>query len=319
MLIKEEKNYYPFGLQHKGYNNTITGREHNYGYNGKEEQNEFNGTLQWFDFGARNYDAAIGRWFNIDPLAEKYSGASPYVYASNNPILFVDPDGEDVHISIGNKPVGTTSIRVIGAPGEAPQEIKVAVYEMTVTDDVTGTTSTYNVTRDAPVYESTNNANPILEFFEMDEETYNITNTAFEPANGDGEYKALALQYPPGTDLEALALRNEDGSSELDAEPNDSPEREKGKEDKATGVMIHVGGSYQKNDGRTYLVGSFGCFGLCSKDSGNNGVKKFIKDIVNRRNKNKKAKKGTDINVTVKKRKNPDWKSEVDENGNKTN
>lgn len=189
---------------------------------------------------------------------------------------------------------------------------------MTVTDDVTKKTSTYYVTRDAPVYDSENKANSILEFFGFDETTYNVINTAFEPANKDGKYKGVTLQYPAGTDLEALALRNEDGSSNLDAVSNKSPERKKGKENEATGVMIHVGGKYEKGDGKTYSVGSFGCFGIFNKDSGNKGAKNFIKDIINRRNQNKKANKGTDINVTVKKRNNVDWQWEVDKNGNKS-
>uniref|UniRef100_UPI000AA2EF96 RHS repeat domain-containing protein n=1 Tax=Kordia jejudonensis TaxID=1348245 RepID=UPI000AA2EF96 len=89
--IKEENNYYPFGLKQKGYNNLITGRNHNYGFGGKEENDELG--LQWLDFSARNYDASLGRWMNIDPLAEDMRRHSPYNYAFNNPIFFVDPDG----------------------------------------------------------------------------------------------------------------------------------------------------------------------------------------------------------------------------------
>ncbi len=96
MEILEEKNYYPFGLQHKGYNNTITGREHPYTFNGKEEQEELG--LNWHDFGFRNYDASLGRWMNIDNLAQNYYNYSPYTYTANNPIYYIDPDGQQIII-----------------------------------------------------------------------------------------------------------------------------------------------------------------------------------------------------------------------------
>jgi len=89
--IREESNYYPFGLKHKGYNNVITGRDHKYGFGGKEYNDELG--LDWYDVSARNYDPALGRWMNLDPLAEDMRRHSPYNFGFDNPVYFQDYDG----------------------------------------------------------------------------------------------------------------------------------------------------------------------------------------------------------------------------------
>ncbi|WP_277016297.1 RHS repeat domain-containing protein [Flavobacterium lindanitolerans] len=118
LKILEENHYYPFGLKHTNYNsNVLVHREdagalkikdpdfpkpsapilpYNYKYNGKEFQDEMG--MNWYDYGARNYDPAIGRWMNTDPLAEKYKRWTPYNYAMDNPVRFIDPDGKRIKI-----------------------------------------------------------------------------------------------------------------------------------------------------------------------------------------------------------------------------
>ena len=84
--VEEVNHYYPFGGVFSS-----TGDAQPYKYNGKELDRK--GGLDWYDYGARYYDAALGRWHVVDPMSEKYYGVSPYLYCANNPILLVDPNG----------------------------------------------------------------------------------------------------------------------------------------------------------------------------------------------------------------------------------
>ncbi len=91
--VLQENHYYAFGMAFEGawLQNDPAVRDNKYQYNGKELNDDFG--LNWNDYGARWYDAAIGRFTGVDPLADKYTSWSPYTYTFNNPIIFIDPDG----------------------------------------------------------------------------------------------------------------------------------------------------------------------------------------------------------------------------------
>lgn len=259
-----------------------------YLYNGKELQEE----TGYYDYGFRQYDPDIGRWNVVDRQAEKYYDVTSYQYVLNNPIKSTDLNGDTTRITIGNEPVGTAKIRVIGSEYIVPGGFTMTVptYQMTVNDDATDQTTTYTVTRDAPIVDSDNSGS---------KDDLNINNTAFEPVTNVGTYNGVMVNdYPSDTGFNAVVLTNKDGSRGLAAEPMKGALRKD--PNIAKGVSIHVGETYTNQKGQLQQTGSEGCF-TCQ--AGNKAIKALGKDLSNKINANKKAGTGTGIKVTVLKRK----------------
>ena len=103
--VEETNHYYPFGGVFASAGNVQP-----YKYNGKEYDGKKG--LNWYDYGARMYDAALGRFMTVDPLAEKYYPMSPYGYCLNNPIKFIDADGRLPRIYIERKGFGHAFVTV---------------------------------------------------------------------------------------------------------------------------------------------------------------------------------------------------------------
>ncbi len=91
--VAQVTNYYPFGGVFSTNSYVKSSDAQPYKYNGKELDRTHG--LDWYDYGARNYDAIVPMFTSIDPHCEKYYNKSPYVYGNNNPIRFVDPNGKD--------------------------------------------------------------------------------------------------------------------------------------------------------------------------------------------------------------------------------
>jgi RHS repeat-associated protein len=122
--------YSPFGVELANRSWSI--EEYRNGFNGKEKVNEITGNSSDYDFGARIYDARIGRWLRRDAHEAKYPGESPYSFALNSPIMANDPDGNDAIVSInGNTITIKTQIFIYGekATSEMARNIQKGIMQ----------------------------------------------------------------------------------------------------------------------------------------------------------------------------------------------
>jgi RHS repeat-associated protein len=139
MKMPQENSYSSFGgFWGEGTSNTNQA----YKYNGKE-LDRMHG-LDWYDYGTRNYDAALPVWTTVDPLAEKYYYNSPYAYCANNPISNIDPDGREpitltvitFKIAIGAGIGASAEVGAVAVPG-VTTVAKTATIATAVTADAT--------------------------------------------------------------------------------------------------------------------------------------------------------------------------------------
>ncbi len=101
--VLEINDYYPFGLKWYSNGNNLN----KYKFGGKELQTELN--LNTYDFHARQQDPQLGRFWGIDPMAEKYFNQSSYLFCNGNPIIYTDPNGKDGIITINGGQINVTS------------------------------------------------------------------------------------------------------------------------------------------------------------------------------------------------------------------
>lgn len=90
-VVTSAVDYYPFGMVMPG--RTFSAGSYRFGYNGKENDNSVKGFGNHLDYGLRIYDPRLGKFLSVDPLSGKYPYYSPYHYAGNSPVKFMDLDG----------------------------------------------------------------------------------------------------------------------------------------------------------------------------------------------------------------------------------
>ncbi len=212
--IVQQKGYYSFGMEISQFS-AGTGTSKNW-YNGKEIQDDFG--LYWYDYGARFYDPALGRWSVIDNKAEKYYGTSPYTYALNNPILFLDPDGNDVKISTttnretGRKNVTFTVIMSVRNSSRVSDEVvneRALGVASQIEKSFSGFNSKTNTTYRTVVELDKNETNFVLDFVNDVEGRSSIFTTGKVDEIGNTTKNRMQVEIEPSVKSEPNQTKSE--------------------------------------------------------------------------------------------------------------
>ena len=102
--VQQVTNYYPFGAPYADSNAVMGSSVQPFKYNGKELDTMHG--LNTYDYGARQYNPIIGRWDRMDRMAEKYYSISPYVYCGNNPVRYIDENGDSTRVHVETNQLG---------------------------------------------------------------------------------------------------------------------------------------------------------------------------------------------------------------------
>lgn len=189
----EETHYYPFGLTMSGISSkaATNAPANRYKYNGKEEQKEefSDGSgLEWTDYGARMYDGQIGRFFTQDRFSEKYFSFNPYHYTLNNPIIFIDVNGDStIYYSAEGAELYRTTDKSANAITVIPNKHLggfSAMYNLLneLGVDLNGAIATFIMR----AYGETYDINGVFSFLDGNAKNYNKQTDVFQPNDGKG-------------------------------------------------------------------------------------------------------------------------------------
>jgi len=245
-------NQYAFGLDMPGMTSN-NGAGYRYGYNGKEKDRDFQNN---YDYGFRIYNAGVGRFLSVDPIADSYPWNSPYAFAENRVIDGIDLEGLE-YKSVTDQNGNVTGFEWDPANAyDSKGKLKDGYYERAIHIQDQGTWSIGNWSKKKQRYESRNVGSAIVTVYSYTTEkckedgqtyktpiveTYNGTSMPSDPERfatvKAGFYNAIPWLHKG--DYPALQLRNPNGTGEIPIETETNPSTGKSY---AVGVNIHKAG-----------------------------------------------------------------------------